>query len=581
MKAPLAFLIGIVLLVCFTASLLFIRLEATFASSEFYREQLREADAYGFALRVLPKEVMNEAFARSPELESRLARLDLGEDDLAALLERTLPPEWLDEQVGGLLDVFVPYMAGKSDGFAYTLRFDDRVDAAAVALTAVLDESAVYDVAPEMLGEEIYRQANERGDLERFGIEETNVSEAFARVFPREWTKARTEEAIYDIAPYLAGRADGFAVKITLTDRAGLALTEFEAIFDRVGGYTLLYEEAVRVGARRVAAAMSRAHGDGSLDESDIAPIIREAFPEAWARARAKEIVGAYGDFIAGDTDILRIDVDIEGGRRAFSSGMADLARKNWDATTAEQTETTALSIIPQRLRVATTDPATALETVIVESATEPLRQFSEVAREDIAYTDADLRDYLSAEFGSSAADGLETYRRAAADGLRITEADFVALMQDSLRPDDFETVWSVRAWYARLSALLPLAIALTIGALALIGWLLGNGWSRLIWASAALAVVSALTLVPVILVWGMLIRPQSSALSQTGDGGLAAEGGVVSISNILNSFFAGLAYMSFISLIVALCVFSFAVIMRQRSRFEIGGSRARRRYYS
>ncbi len=100
--------------------LVVVRVNDTAGNPAFYARQLRDVDFYNFIhTGILP------------------AALDAGGPNLArakapilAVARDTVPPEWLQTQTEKALDAVIPYVAGGTNSFNFTVPLKDRAEAA-------------------------------------------------------------------------------------------------------------------------------------------------------------------------------------------------------------------------------------------------------------------------------------------------------------------------------------------------------------------------------------------------------------------------------------------------------------------
>ncbi|MBI3954076.1 MAG: hypothetical protein HY330_06150 [Chloroflexi bacterium] len=113
--------------------------DGSLLSPAFLKEQLARNDVYAFALR--------EAVPQQLREDSTVLRdLPLTAQEVAELVQATIPEAYLREQVESAVDTVVPYVAGRSDEISLTVPLKERKRAFELALAALLIRK--YDALP-------------------------------------------------------------------------------------------------------------------------------------------------------------------------------------------------------------------------------------------------------------------------------------------------------------------------------------------------------------------------------------------------------------------------------------------------
>ena len=131
----------------------------TVLSSEFYKEQLREAEVYDFLYDELLLTAVEDAIESDEGLPPGV---DLGPDEVVASLRDALPPDWLQEQVEAAIDSAGPYFLNEADTFTLTVDLNERADAAEAASFSLMErvdlhESLFAEEVPEVVAERLGR----------------------------------------------------------------------------------------------------------------------------------------------------------------------------------------------------------------------------------------------------------------------------------------------------------------------------------------------------------------------------------------------------------------------------------------
>ncbi len=206
------------------------RVHTTAANPEYLKNELRRLDVYNFVEDELYPVLVAE-FLQDPDglLPSELAGVELPADPEARaavleLLRTALPAAYVQEQVEALLDGVVPYLRGDADGFRVVPGIDER-------LRAVTDHEAGERSALESAfreldgGEAVIRQLlkSAADDSEGFDLAFAPAAGVIASPAAADWFTTELFGAVDDLAPYLLGDTDAFAIQVSFASRPQLA----------------------------------------------------------------------------------------------------------------------------------------------------------------------------------------------------------------------------------------------------------------------------------------------------------------------------------------------------------------------
>jgi hypothetical protein len=238
--------------VLFLGTLLTFRVNATLLEPSFYTNTLAELDAYNFIYdEGIPYALEEAEQERGLTLSDVPFGLDLTVDEVSILAKEILPPEWVEENVGHVINAGVPYLTGAMDELDVQVPVDDRLLAAAGVTKELVAEADLHsylinDIVREGLGEQDFLD-----DLP-FGLTltEQQIIDGVAQVIPKDWLKAQAVALIDDVMPYLLGRTDEFNVHVPLQARTEAALEVVEEWLltttgEGGGAYEYLLEEQI------------------------------------------------------------------------------------------------------------------------------------------------------------------------------------------------------------------------------------------------------------------------------------------------------------------------------------------------
>ena len=355
-----------------------------------------------------------------------------------------IPPDWIQDQVEGILDEVTPYMVGDTDQFRIEVPFEDRIEIAAEELKDILAETDVYEVVYDEVIEPLVKDAlNDAIDLPvGITIDEEEVIAAMRVVAPVSWVREQAEGVIDATVPYLIGREDDFVLSIDLSDNK---------VFTRQQLDLLVADKLVELldlptCTQRQLVDLFTAGGF-----SDIPVCIPPGMPVAELAELVSEGIGAQIQSLVIDKI----------------------------PNTVEFTQATLLSQL-----AAAGD----------EDSAERLDDLRTILSDGFVYTDADLKvDLVSNDIMSLEA--FEDIRSFLADGWSYTEEDLEGRVEDTgLAVDTFH---DLRGYFGlantfRWLVYLPMAFILLI-----IGMLGGRTWrSRFIWAGTFLTVGAAIAFI-------------------------------------------------------------------------------------
>ena len=400
---------------------------------------LSRADAYTLLFDKFVTPAVNDALS-----ENTPVGLNITSEQLTGSVRNTVPPEWVQAQVEAALDEVTPYFVGETDSFEIRVQLADTAERALEEIKTLLRETDAYDLLYDEVIAPAVRSSLGGSIALPIGIALTDdeVLTALREVAPPDWVKAQTERVIDEASPYLVGRADEFAVTISLADNKRRAQ---QVIADLTS--TKLKEAAGRL-------------------------------PECTA--------SQVGDILSGTLNSLPICVppnlrydELVDSIVAGISGAVD---------------TYVLGAIPDEFVF--TDAI--LRDTLIQSGgqenVELLDQVRRIVRDGWAYSDTDLRRDLFEAGGDDAVRRLDNVREFLADGWTYTHTDLredLAANGDGSSLAGFDRARRIVSWARKLRLLVYVPMILLLLS---IGFLAGNRWSeRIAWAAGSLVVTAGI----------------------------------------------------------------------------------------
>ena len=442
------------------------------------KDLLRIADAYN----LLFEEVLVPAVREGVTQELPLG-LEVPSERLVSAIRTIVPPEWVRDQVEGAMDEASAYMVGQKDSLEISVQLGDRVDIALNEIKAILRDLDVYDVlydevvAPQLLsvlGDTVGLPAG-------IAVTHEEVVSSLRQVAPVDWVRDQVERVIDEAGPYLAGRKDSFAVRISLADNKRQARRVIMSLLD----------EKLREAVNR----LPQCGADLSLRDL-------QALEQQTRRGESPQCIPAGVDLAA-----------IIGPLRA---GIGD------------QVDGLILGSIPESISFTTDNLLETLRLAGAQENIDRIDEVREVLRDGWTYTDEDLRQDLLEQFpddGHRVLDDIRSYltdgwtyakedlRRAIPRQRPGSEADtlddikvnlgFIGtytageVLRDLLDVREPGDVDRFRGYLKNARDFRWLVYLPAVLLLLLIGFLAGRGWhGRLYWASLLLVVSATVLLV-------------------------------------------------------------------------------------
>jgi len=362
---------------------------------------------------------------------------------LSAAARAIIPPDWIQDNVEGILDEATPYMVGDTESFRVHIPFDDRVEIAAEQLKKLLAEGDVYQVVyDEVIEPTVTDALGGTVDLPiGISISESEVVAAMRAVAPISWVQEQAELIIDAAVPYLTGRVDDFVISVDL--RKNKIATREQVDLLVAAKLTALLDLPTCTQQQLIDLLTTNGF-------SDIPECIPPGMP-------IEELASLVSEGI--DDQIQKLVID----------AIPDSVDFNQSTLLAQ---------------IASSGDG--------EDSVERINDLRELLADGFTYTDADLKaDIVARDIMSL--DAFEDIRSFLSEGWSFTEQDLEAQVEDTgLAVDTFH---DLRGYFdlantLRLLVFLPMGLILLV-----IGLLGGRSWrSRLAWAGAFLTVGAAIT---------------------------------------------------------------------------------------
>ena len=542
--------VGAVFLVLLAFALFGSRVSATLYDPEFYKRHLAEQEVYGFVLDDLTSASIEELRGKPPDFfsillpDNPIAALGLPTTDLVQSVNGVFPPDWVQEQLEGVIDQVVGYVNGDRDELDIRIAIHERVPAASDELKALFGSSRVHDLVLEHYAAAEVGEAFEQG-VAPFGasLDQDDVVAAIDRSVPQEWLSEHVDNAIDEVAAYMSGQRDTMEIHVPLYERAEVAAEELNGLFEESDLDSTSFADVVASELESELPAIVEMLFGVSVTGAEVAEAVESGLPGQWLDEQAREVVASAVPYIVGSTDGFRANLSTTGGRDPALAAVEALVWERLEARLAGLRRCAA-GEQPFRARYATAnelprcsppglDAEALLGMLEVNVAGEVERMVGPTSPDSVEYTHADMRrgmggedsrsvlamDRLRILFGDGwtytdvdlredwageSSEGVEDLRSILSEGWSITLGDSDESQSGTDDGSDVTDVLDqLRSVPAGLVSVLVLAALLAAA-----GLLGGQSWrGRLAWASATLAVASILLFLVLVASVGPLLQ--------------------------------------------------------------------------
>ena len=507
----------------------------TVLSSEFYKEQLREAEVYDFLYDELLLTAVEDAIESDEGLPPGV---DLGPDEVVASLRDALPPDWLQEQVEAAIDSAGPYFLNEADTFTLTVDLNERADAAEAAAFSLMErvdlhESLFAEEVPEVVATRLGKGELPLG----IRITQEEAVAAVERVVTPLHVGAQQTEAAEALAEYLVGRRDSFAFTFSFTERTPVLEHELNDIFEEADLEGYVRREVIAPALDEHVTADVVMPLGVVVFRDEIRAAVEAAVTSEWLQIETLRLMDVLVPYLSGrhdefslivplvertDAAIRELTITVEEKYAQLLAGVpmctpAQLRELSQDRavdlclpegfTTDDflwALEIDIESSLGDAVHEMTPDEVTFTERDLLAEtlgtdAGEMILDLRKTMREGLTIDEEDLREAL-AEQDEGLPTVMDTLREGFSEGWTWTEQDLREVIADPDSPDAEEALATfdrARGAVGALRLLLALPLALALGMVAAAGFLGGRTWpARLGWAGGALAIAALFAII-------------------------------------------------------------------------------------
>ena len=481
----------------------------------------RKADAYNLLFDELVDPSIEDAL-----VDELPFGLEVSPERLSRSVRAVVPPEWVQEQVEGLLDELTPWAVGDTDSFEIRARLSDLVLVALTEVKSLLRDIDAYNL---LYGEVVDPQIDEflGGGVELplgVMVSTGEVKQALRQVAPVEWVQAEAERIIDESSPYLTGRTDRFAVSVQLQDNKRQARS---LILETVRTKLVESAEALPVCSIAQTARIAQSLTTGI-----------QALPPCMPQ-------GVQPDRL----------VDQMSG--AIGDGVDSLV----------------LSSIPNNIVFTEANLREALNISGASDNLELVDDVRRIIRDDWTYTDDDLREDVFNEWGEDGIERLDDIRDFLSDQWSYTHEDLrddIVEFTEEGTLDDFD---QGRDYFSLAQTFRYLIYLPAVLILVMVGILGGRNWtSRIRWAASFLVIAAGIVFIVFGPVYNFVGEPRLddakeetlAEIDLTGDfentKTMATDKLFEIATSIVNGFASGIATKSLVLVIVGGAVIALTI---------------------
>ena len=631
LRRTLTFPLGLLLFVLLLVSLIVQQVTGTFFNPTFYTDELRDANFYEFVL----VDVMTSAIDESRELngetlpseldENPLVTLGVPTEDIVSSLNKAVPPEWVQFVTEHLADQIGRYVTGERDDFQIDIEVRDQVATFLSEVRFLLREYEAYDYIYERAFDEVVvpkvEDILERKLSVELNITADQVVNSVRTTVPREWIVAQVENALDDMTPYALGEREDFEVRITLDDRARIALDEFKKLLRQADVYDTLYDDLIEPEVRKGLGETIVLPFGIVITSEEIASALRQVAPPQWVQAQVETVLDDATPYLIGESNSFATSLSLASTKLSARRVMEEEAIRKLNeslkglptcdkgrlpnlelsgniftlpdclppevpiqeianvmgAAIAEAMGPAVLKNIPNTVTLTHFELRGALVQLGFQDNIGLLDEIRETLANGLTYDETDFRKLLSDTWDNEAVQRQDDIRTFINNGWTYTHEDLRQYIAETSGEGAVDSLDRVRNTFGVFRVLRWLVFLPIIAILVAIGFLGGRNWSsRVAWAAGAVVIASAIVLIVFGFVVGGVTGPllddaETEALSGikpgdqfTGTQSLVLGKAFEMAGSVVGGFTYGIAIKGLIVLIIGLIALGAALTWSQ-----------------
>ena len=346
--------LGLLLLVELLLALVALQISATFLDADFYPEELRKANIYGFVLVDVATSALDEA--RLVDAATLTVQLDenppvtlgLPTRELVTSLNKAIPLSYVQSIVEQVFDELGRYIAGEQDEFQVTIQAGDQAVIMVEEIKSLLRKADAYD----LMFDELITPAIEKAVAQElpFSVNLTSerLGQSARRIAPPEWVQAQVETALDEITPYLIGDRDTVEIRAELSDRAEIALEEMKVLLREADAYDLLYGEVIEPRVEEFLGTSIELPLGITITIEEVNQALRQVAPLEWVQQEAERVIDQATPYLTGKDDRLLVDISLVDNKRQARDIIVDTVTEKVTQAAAELPKCTASQMLSQ-----------------------------------------------------------------------------------------------------------------------------------------------------------------------------------------------------------------------------------------
>lgn len=308
----LASVLGLVFLVVATAVVFAGRVNQTLRNSDFYVQELRQADAFNFFYdKVLPP--MLDDFEQRSNAAGR-GNLAPAKLEAAISLRQIFPPAWLQTHSEAGIVAIVPYVVGEKDTFNVRIPLKPQTEAAGAAVKRLAGDEAILDVLFErVVARRLRETLGEGGGSGELPISAAAIEPHIREVLDNTWIESQVTMSVDAIPPYLISDQEYFQLKFDLATRKASLRKAQGGLLDSWDGSAFLVQNAIDPLVASGIPAEGYPVGFGlSVPRQDVRTSLTSDTSRAWLNTQAHAMAASVLDYVMNDSAALTLTVRVD-----------------------------------------------------------------------------------------------------------------------------------------------------------------------------------------------------------------------------------------------------------------------------
>ncbi len=334
----IAVFLGVAAFCAIIVAALFLRVNETVFSPEFYNKQVRDSNIFNFlydeALPLALDDYSEDGALSFGDTMSADIQLDLRpvKPQLISTLKEMVPPEYLEENARVFIDAFVPYLAKDTDSFVVEVPISDRITAAGAALKTLIADDRVIEFLYDEFSLEIAMEVIKDGITFDLDVTAQDLVDAVRGTAPDDWLQQQLTLAVDSITPYLAGESETFSIAVPVNERIDDARAELKALLSNWDAREYIFAEIVDPPVNGSIGAGISVPFQLTVTPQDVKSTLREVLSRDWADRRIAELVDTIVDYASGRQGTFRLEMPLRDRKAVAVTSVGRLMESRLEA---------------------------------------------------------------------------------------------------------------------------------------------------------------------------------------------------------------------------------------------------------